>query len=58
MAYLEELSREGIAVINAELTTVDANVEANAEVAGFEWALGAILLQRHLPLEEGALRRA
>ena len=58
MAYLEELSRESITVINAELATVDANVEADAEVAGHEWALGAVLLQRHLPLEEGALRRA
>lgn len=56
--FLEELSGEGIAVVNAELATVNANVEADAEIAWHKWALGAILLQGHLPLEEGALRRA
>ena len=53
--YGEELSGVVICVIEADLSAVDANVDTNAKIVWHEGALGAILLENHLALEEGTL---
>lgn len=58
ITYFVELPCVVVAVVDADLSPEDANVHSDSEVVRHEWALGAVLLQNHLPLEEGALRGA
>ena len=56
ITYFVELPRVVVTVVDSDLSPEDANVHSDSEVIWHEWALGAVLLQNHLPLEEGALR--
>ena len=52
---MEELSSVIISVVNSDLTSVDANINADREILGHEGSLGAVLLQNHLSLKENTL---
>ena len=54
--YMEKLSSVVIAVIEADLSTKDANINADSKVVRHKRRLGAILLQNHLAFEESSLR--
>lgn len=56
--YHEELSRVIITVINAELTSIDADVTTNGEVLWHEGLLGSVTLENHVSLKESALRNS
>ena len=54
--YLEEFSCVLITIIYSNGSATNADIEADSEVSGLEWHLGAVLFENHLSLEEGALR--
>ena len=54
--YAEELSGVGIAIINSDRPSADANIESYSEIGGLEWALGAVLPKDDLSIKEGSLR--
>ena len=56
--YHEELSRVLITVVNAELTSIDADVATNGEVLRHEGLLGSVTLENHVSLKESALRNS
>ena len=58
ITYFVELPCVVVTVVDADLSPEDANVHSDSEVVRHEWALGAVLLQNHLSLEESALRGA
>ena len=53
--YVEESARVFVAVGDADCSTEDADVLADAEVRRHEWAARAVLLEHHLSVQEGAL---
>ena len=55
ITYFIELSCVVITVINTDLSSINADIDTNAEVLWHEWALRTILLQDHLSLEESTL---
>lgn len=57
-AFHEELSRVLITVVNAELTSIDADVATNGEVLRHEGLLGSVTLENHVSLKESALRNS
>lgn len=50
----KELSGVLVAVSDADLSSENADIEADAEVFGHKWA-HTVALKDHLPLEEGSL---
>ena len=58
ITYFIELSCVVVTVINTDLSSINADIDTNAEVWWHEWALRTVLLENHLSLEEGTLRCA
>jgi len=57
-AFHEELSRVIITIVNAELTSIDADVAAYGEILRHERLLGSVTLENHMSLKESALRNS